>query len=76
MKTILLIAVTSILNIVCFFIGAKIGQKTAKGEEIKVPNLNPVTALKNYEAKKEEEAQAKKYNEMIEEINNYDGNVR
>lgn len=76
MTTILLISVTSILNIVCFFIGAKIGQKTAKGETIETPNLNPITAVKNYEAKREEEEQVKKYNEMIEEINNYDGNVR
>lgn len=44
MENIILIAVIGLMNIICFFIGAKIGQKVTQGTEIKVPN--PVKAVK------------------------------
>lgn len=78
--TILLIAVIGTLCIVCFFIGAKIGQATAKGEEVKlpeIPNLNPVEA---YNKHKEEKAikeayekEVKKIQTIMENVENYDG---
>ena len=48
-----------IVNILCFFIGAKVGQTVSKGEKIEVPNLNPVEAVRaikeKYEARQEED---------------------
>nr|DAO47353.1 MAG TPA: hypothetical protein [Caudoviricetes sp.] len=32
----IIIIVVSLSNIICLFIGAKIGQKTAKGKDIKI----------------------------------------
>ena len=72
--TIILILGTSILNIVCFFIGAKIGQKTAKGEEIKAPKV--VTPKKMYEEhldKKEAEKELKKLDTIMQNLERYDG---
>lgn len=75
MENIILIAVVGIMNIICFFIGAKIGQKVSQGNEIKVPNPVKVVKeeIKEYQDTKEyrewqEETETNLYN-----INNYDG---
>ena len=73
METILLIATISILNIVCFFIGAKVGQNVDKGEKIKIPNLNPVKAIEEYKETKEYKENQERFNTMLDNINNYDG---
>ena len=71
METILLIATISMLNIVCFFIGAKVGQKVVKGEELKIPNLNPVKAIEEYKETKEYKENQERFNTMLDNINNY-----
>ena len=71
----ILIAVIGALCIVCFFVGAKVGQKVVKGEEIKMPNLNPIAAVKNYEERKEQEEIEKTYKENMEAIDNYKGDL-
>ena len=76
METIGIIAVTSILNIVCFFIGAKIGQKTSKGEEIKTPTLsaiNPFTIYNEHQEKKEAEKELNKLDAILRNVERYDG---
>ena len=71
METILLIATISILNIACFFIGAKVGQKVNKGEDIKLPNINPVKAIEEYKETKEYKENQERFNTMLDNINNY-----
>lgn len=76
METIGIIAVTSILNIVCFFIGAKIGQKTSKGEEIKTPNLpslNPIALYNEHQEKKKAEEELSKLDSILKNVERYDG---
>ncbi len=73
METILIITSVGIMNILCFFIGAKVGQKVVNKEEIKLPNINPITAIKEYEAKKEIEKADEQFKENLEAINNYNG---
>jgi hypothetical protein len=73
METILLIAVISTLNIVCFFIGAKVGQKVVKGEEIKAPTLNPMTIYNEHQEKKEVEKEKDKLDKILKNIDKYDG---
>ena len=53
MEPITLIVVISILNIVCFFVGAKVGQKVVNNEPIKLPNMNPVKVIEEYKEAKE-----------------------
>ena len=69
----LTIAVVGTLNVVCFFIGAKVGQTVAKGETIEAPNLNPVEIVREYKDKKEQRHEQDKFNTMLENIDNYDG---
>ena len=74
METILLLAVVSTLNIVCFFIGAKVGQMVAKGKDIEVPKLpNPVTAYKAHTEAKEAEAEKNRLDIILRNIERYDG---
>lgn len=73
METIILIVSIGILNILCFFVGAKVGQKVVNKEELKLPSLNPMQAVRSYEEKKEEEQKEKDYKDNLEAINNYNG---
>lgn len=72
-----LILAVSALNIACFFIGAKVGQRVTKGENIELPSLNPVKAVKEHNEKKQAEKEAEREQERIrtimENIENYDG---
>lgn len=69
----LLIITISILEIVCFLIGARVGQKTVKGEEIKLPNINPMTRYNEHQEKKEAEKELKKLDTILNNIERYDG---
>ena len=73
METILLIAVISTLNIVCFFIGAKVGQKVVKGEDLKAPTVNPMTIYKEHQEKKEAEKEINKLEKILNNLDRYDG---
>lgn len=71
---ILLIAVVGTLNIVCFFIGAKVGQTVAKGKEIEVPKIpSPMTVYKTHRATKEAEAEKNRLDIILRNIERYDG---
>ena len=74
MEIVIIIAVNSIANILCFLFGAKIGQKTAKGENIELPKIpNPKEAIDRYKDKKEQEQERERNAIIMENIDNYDG---
>jgi len=74
METILIIAVVGTLNVVCFFIGAKVGQTVAKGKEIETPKINgPVTLYKAHKEAKEAEAEKNRLDVILANIERYDG---
>ena len=70
---ILLILATGALCIVCFFLGASIGQKVAKGEEIKLPTVNPMEIIREHRDKKAAEMEQDRINTIMQNIENYDG---
>ena len=73
---ILLILVAGALNIVCFFIGAKVGQMVSKGKEIELPSANPIKAVREHREKKEAEMQQDRVNTIMRNIDRYDGTGR
>lgn len=73
METIITIIVVGTLNVVCFFFGAKIGQKVAQGKEIEAPNLNPIDIIHQQKEKREARAERKKYDTILKNIDNYNG---
>lgn len=70
---ILTILVTGTLNIVCFFIGAKVGQKVVKGEPIEMPSLNPMDAIREREEKREARKEREKIEAVMRNIERYNG---
>ena len=77
MENIILTISIGIINILCFFIGAVIGQRTSTGEKIETKEINPIKILeKNKEdriLKREKEKEEEYYKAIINNIDNYDG---
>lgn len=71
----ILILIVSIgtINILCFLIGAKTGQKVVKGEEVTLPNINPVKAIETYKEDRRQKKEEENFNINLENIDNYDG---
>ena len=70
---ILMLLTIGTLNIVCFFIGAKVGQKVIKGEEIKAPEITMPTPIKDYRRKKQAEYEQDRIDTILQNIEAYDG---
>jgi hypothetical protein len=73
---VLMILVVGTLNVVCFLIGAKVGQMTSKGEEIKMPTINPMTIYREHQDHKESEKKQKQLDAILHNIECYDGTDR
>lgn len=70
---VLLLAVMAASNIMCFLIGARVGQKVVKGEEVELPKLNPMDVYREQQAKKEAEYKQSQFDTILRNIDNYDG---
>ena len=70
---ILLILVVGVLNIACFFIGAKVGQTVAKGEKIETPLETVKNAVIERQESKEAKRQQDKLDTIMRNIESYDG---
>jgi hypothetical protein len=70
---VLLFAVMAVSNIVCFIIGAKVGQAVSKGEKIETPTLDPLKAYRENEAKKEAQKEQQWREAVLRNIESYDG---
>ncbi len=71
MQFIIIAFLIVISNIVCLAIGINFGQKICRGDRVKLSG--PVTYLKEKAAEKEEEQSREAIEDMIHNINVYDG---
>lgn len=70
----ILIALTvGTLNIVCFLIGVKTGQKVIKGETVELPSLNPMKAIREAQDRRESEREQDRLDAIMRNIEAYDG---
>ena len=69
----LLLAVMGAVNILCFVIGAKVGMAVKKDEEIKLPSVNPVEAVKEHINKREAKIEQDRIKKIMQNIERYDG---
>lgn len=69
----LLLLIMGATNIVCFIVGAKVGQTVNKGEDIKTPSINPLEAFRKHEAKKEAQMEQDRIETIMRNIEGYDG---
>lgn len=58
-------------NIVCFVIGARVGQKVSKGETIVMPT--PMQAVRERKERKEAQMEQDRFNTIMSNIEKYDG---
>lgn len=74
---IILMISISVLNIVCFFIGAMIGQKVINKEQLEIPELNPINRHKEKERKEVMQEyvnkQEQEFFKNLRNIDNYNG---
>lgn len=73
METVLLVLLIGGMNLLAFLIGARTAQKADKGEEIKLPNINPKQIYKEYKEDKEAIKEQERLNTILENIDNYKG---
>lgn len=69
-------AVLGAVSILSFIVGAKIGQSIVKGETIKMPDLNPINAIREKNDKKQAEWEQDRLNTILQNIETYDGTGR
>lgn len=70
---ILLVAVVAICNIACFAIGAKVGQRVSRGEEITLPKPEPMAAVRHRQETKEAQIERERTEAILRNIDLYDG---
>lgn len=70
---VLLLMVMGITNILCFMIGAKVGQKVVKGEEVELPSIDPLKAYREHQEKREAQREQDKVEAIMRNIEAYNG---
>lgn len=73
METIILVLLMGGMNLLAFYMGAKISQQVQKGEDIKLPTINPMQIYREKTEQREATKEQERLNTMLENINNYDG---
>lgn len=68
-----MVCVIGIMNSLCFIIGARVGQKVVKQEEIKIPTINPVKVVQDISESRELNREAERNRIIAENIDNYNG---
>lgn len=72
---IMLIITMGVLNVTCFFIGAKVGQQVVKGEKLEIPN--PVKSVRDdiqsFNERKETNKSQERLDAIAHNIDVYDG---
>ena len=61
------------LNIFSFIVGAKVGQKVSRGENIELPKIEPVKTVREWNESKEARKEQEKNKIIAENIDNYNG---
>ena len=70
---VLLFAVMAASNILCFMVGAKVGQKVVKGEEVKLPNIDPMKAYREQQDMKEAQREQDRVEAILRNVEAYNG---
>lgn len=69
----LLTLTTGAMCIVCFIVGAKVGQTVNRGEEIKLPTVNPMELVRERKSKQEAQMEQDRIDTIMRNIERYDG---
>ena len=70
---VLLLLIMSASNIACLVIGVKVGMAVSKGEEVKLPTLNPLEVYKTHKENKAAEAEMDRLEAVMQNLESYNG---
>ena len=70
---ILLVLTTGALCVACFFVGARVGQKACRGEDIKLPDIDPMKPIRERQERKAAEREQERFDAILRNIDSYDG---
>lgn len=70
-----LVAIVGTLNVVCFFVGAKVGQMVTKGEDVSIDIPNPVEIVREHTERREIEREQDRLDVIMRNIERYDGSA-
>ena len=70
---VLLMLSTGAMCILCFMVGARVGQKVSRGEEVKLPVVNPMEIARERQSKQEAQREQDRLDAIMRNIENYDG---
>lgn len=70
---ILLVLAVGAMCIGCFIVGARVGQQAVRGEEIQMPAVSPMEAVREHKAKKEAQYEQSRLDTILRNIEGYDG---
>lgn len=73
---ILILIASGVMCISCFLIGAKVGQSVSRGEKIETPAIPVVKLAKKDRATIAAEAESKRIETIMRNIDRYDGTSR
>ena len=69
----LLAAIFSLSNILCFVIGAKVGQTVSRGERVELPKIDPLKAARERQERREAEKEQDRLDAIMRNIDSYNG---
>ena len=72
LETIVLCTVFGVFILLSYTLGLRNGQKLSKNEEVKMPEINPITIVNNEKQKYEERKKQDALEVMLDNIENYD----
>jgi hypothetical protein len=72
---VMFLAVFPLSNILCFLIGARVGQKVVKGEEVELPKIDPMKAARERQDRKEAEKEQERIDAIMRNIDTYNGSA-
>ena len=72
MEVLLLLAMSA-ANILCFVVGAKVGQKVSKGEPVELPSVDPLKAVRERQDRREAESKQEEIDIILQNIEAYNG---
>ena len=69
----LLAAIFSLSNILCFVIGARVGQTVSRGERVELPKVDPLKAARERQERREAEKEQDRLDVISHNIDSYNG---
>lgn len=70
---VLLLAVMCAANVICFVIGAKVGQAASKGEKIEMPTPDPLKTYREHKEKQEAQKEQSVIDTIMHNVETYNG---